>query len=592
MADEPRFTKYRYEDSEGQPIVTPNGSHELFHYVYEPPGYEKTIFMQAQIHGNEKDSRLTVYRMFEILFKMRGLEGYRAWRRIYDKCRLIVIPCANPNGNNTGTLSIPYQDTPYGMNPNRNYDFNHQYATTSVGPGGDVPFDVVETQHTRDVVMLYGPENIDLGIDYHDGGDVAQHYWIDYTVDAPNRPLVNALISHLLAKHGVSSEDAIIPNCKDFDITGATSRWLGKTLGITASTNEWMGGIWGYDFGSAHLTHSLEIRANMLFMACDNDIKGWQVREAPGASFFHFDYPKAFTRDTLRLPGAGAETLVSDADIYGRWDALAAANPTLIAKSASLGLNAHGMNVHTYTFGSGAKKVLYVGGVMRWGGTRLIDEYAIYQLVEYLCNDYIVAQSAFLTDLRDNYTIIVLPFIDNIATNSEILRECGLNNTALSRQRWVIGGDGKTVPAAGTHGADNHAVQIIKALIDANADLACIVSGGENMEGYLFNPADYTTTYQAHFVVPRNMTFDQTAYTAHLASNRGELVVVENTQGFTFGDYAFDAYGIPVYFVQLKVSDRFTELAADHALTEAAYLHGNYEAGRRMANIANLFIGS
>jgi hypothetical protein len=379
---------------------------------------------------------------------------------------------------------------------------------------------------------------------------------------------------------------------RDTEITGATSRWLGKTLGVTATTNEWMGGIFGYDFGSAHLTHSLEIRANMLFMACDNDLKGWKVREAPGASFFHFDFPKGFTRATLRLPGAGAETLVSDADIYGRWDALATANPSLITKSASLGNNAHGMPVHTYTFGDGAKKVLYVGGVMRWGATRLIDEYAIYQLVEYLCSDHIVNQSAFLTDLRDNYTIIVLPFIDNIAANAEILRECGLNNTALSRQRWVIDGANKTVPAAGANGADNHAVQIIKALIDANTDLACIVSGGENMEGYLFNPADYTTAYQTHIVTPRNMAFDQTGYSAHLAANRGELVVVENTQGFTFGDYAYDQHGIPVYFVQLKVSDRFTELADDHSLTEAAYMHSNYEAGRRMANIVNLFTGS
>lgn len=590
VAAEPRFTKHRYEDGSGQPILTPNGGHELYHFVYEPPGYEKTFFMQAQIHGNEKDSRLTLYRMLQILFTQRNVPGYQAWQRIYNRCRLIVIPVVNPNGNETGTLTIPYKDTPYGMNPNRNYDFDHQYATTASGPGGDYPFEVVETQHTRDVVNLYGPRNIDFAIDFHDGGNVPHHYWIDYTVDAANGPPINAFVAYMLNKHGVAPEDAVIPNTRDTHITGATSRWFGRTLGVTSSTNEWMGGIFGYTFDSAHLTHSLEVRSNILFMALANDWRGWKVREPEGAAYFHFDFPKGFTQKGLRLDGAGPETLVSDADIYARWDALQAANPALITKSAVLGVNATGMNVHTYTFGSGAKKVLYVGGVMRYGGTRKIDEYAIYRLVEYLCDDYIVGQSKFLRDLRNNYTIIVLPFIDNIATNSDPLRLAGLNNTVVGRQRWVIV-NGKTVPANDVHGTGNHGVQIIKALIDGNTDLKCIVSGGEIMTGYALNPADYSTAYQTHFVVPKNMAFDQAAYAAHLAANRGELVVVENTKGYTFGDYAWDWHGIQTYYVQLKVSDRFTDLAAMHALTESQYLHANYEAGRRMANVVNLFVG-
>lgn len=591
VAVEPRFTKHRYEVG-GTPVLTVNGGHELYHYLYEPPGYDKTIFMQAQIHGNEKDSRLTLYRMMEILFTMRDTPGYTAWKRVYDRCRLIVIPVVSPHGNETGSMNIPYPGAEHGINMNRNYDYNHQYFLPSPGVGGNAPWDMAEVRHSRDVVLKYGPQNIDLAIDYHDGGNVSQHYWIDYVVDAPNGPLVNAFVDYLMHKYGVDPEDAVIPNVKDTEITGATSRWFGRSMGVTASTNEWMGGIFGYTFDSAQMTHSLDIRSNMLFIALDNDIKGWEVREPVGAEFFHFDYPKAFTVADKRLPGPHPETLVSDAAIYTRWDALRAANPALIVKSAALGQNAHGMDVHTYTFGSGSKKVLFVGGVMRFGATRRIDEYAAHHLIEYLCDDYIVSQSAFLTDLRDNYTVIVLPFIDNLAGNSNATqREAGLNNTVIARQRWVIDANDKTVPAANEHGAGNHGVQIIKALIDANTDLECIVSGGEWMGGYA-NPPDYVTEFQTHIVVPRNMTFDRGDYAAHLTSNRSEHVAVENTQGFTFGDYAFDQHGIPTYFVQLQVSDRFTDLAEHHTLSVDQYLHSNYEAGRRMANIANLFLGA
>lgn len=589
-AVEPRFTKYRYNDSNGNAILSTVGNYELYHYLYEPDVYDKTIYMQAQIHGNERDCRLTLYRMMQILFTLRGQTGYTAWQQVYDRCRLIIIPVVNPWGNDNDLMNIPYNSTEYGLNANRNMDFIHQYGIPGTGVGGDVVFDVNETRHIKDVVSIYGHKNIDFAIDYHDGGGVAEHYWINYAVDAPNRTLVNSYIDYMLDKHGIAPEDAIIPNCKDTPTTGLVSSWFNKSLGVTASTSEWMGGIFGYDFSSNHLTHSLDLRANTIFMALNNDIKGWQVREPETASYFHFDYPKAFTRDGLRMEGAHPETKVSDAQIVARWNKLLADNPSKLVKSGVLGVNAIGLDIHSYTFGTGAKKVIYVGGVMRYNATHKIDEYAIYQLIEYLCDDYIVNQSVFLTDLRDNYTIVVLPFIDNIATNAEPYTGAGLNNAALSRQRWVEVGS-VTVPATGEHGADNYGVQIIKSLIDTNSDAQCIVSGGEIMTGYGLNNQElYTTSYQTHVAIPKRQTFDKQDYKTHLEANRSELVVVETTDGFTFGDYAYDNHAIPAYFVQLKVSDRYTELANDHALTAEQYTYFNYEAGRRMANIVNLFL--
>lgn len=585
VASEPRLTKHRYSE------LSTTGGYELYHYLYEPESYDKTIFMQAGIHGNEKDSRLTLYRMMQILFTLRETKGYTAWQQIYNRCRLIIIPVVNPYGNDNAAMNIPYKDTQYGINSNRNYDFNHQVALASVGVGGDVPFDVSEVRHTREVVEKYGAHTIDYAIDFHDGESVAQHYWINYSVDAPNRTLVNDFINYLLNKYA-PGQTPVIPNCRDTSTTGTTSSYFNKSLGVTASTNEWMGGIFGYSFDSEHMTHSLDIRANMLFIALNNDVKGWQVRESENAEYFHFDYPRAFTRDSIRKEESGVETKVPDSKIRARWDTLQAKYPLLISKSEVLGVNATGDNVHSYTFGSGAKKVMYVGGVMRYGGTHKIDEFAIYQLIEYLCNDYIVSQSRFLQDLRNNYTIIVLPFIDNVATNLAGISAAGLNNTALSRQRWIIDTvTNKTVPASNEYGTGNYGVQIIKSIIDSNTDLKCIVSGGEITTGYGGNDqTEYATDFQTHFVVPKNMMFNAADYANHLTVNRDENVVVENTRGFTFADYAYDHFSIPTYFVQLKVSNRWSELSADHTLTAEHYMYANFEAGRRMANIVNLFV--
>ena len=591
-ASETNLKKYRYNDASGNAILTQNGNYELYHYVYTPPNYDKTIFLQATIHGNEKDARFTLYRMMQILFTMRTQTGYTAWQQIYNRCRLIIIPVVSPWGNDNNSMNLPYAGSQYGINLNRNTDFNQQNAIPGTGVGGAYPFEIVETQHIRDVVEKYGAKTIDYAIDYHDGEDVQYHYWINYSVDAPNRDLVNNFVQYMLKKHGVAPADAKIAECKDNPATGIVMGWFAKSLGVTASTNEWMGGIWGYTFDSAHLTHSLEIRANMLFIALNNDVKGWSIKEQPNASYFHFDYPKAFTRDGIRQDGASAKTIVTNAKIFARWDALKAKYPTLITKSAALGVNATNDNIYSYTFGNGSKKVLFVGGVMRYGASRKIDEFAIYQLIEYLCSDHITSQSKFLLDLRNNYKIIVLPFIDNMAGNEDPYTGAGLNNAALSRQRWAIdSATNKTVPANTVHGIQNYGVQIIKSLIDSNPDLKCIVSGGEDMTGYSLNDqAEYATDFQVHFVVPKNMTFDKSAYANHLSTDRREKVVVQNTRGLTFGDYAYDQYGIKTYFVQLKVSNRFSELSASHTLSEQQYLHSNYEAGRRFANIVNLFV--
>lgn len=585
------IAKYRYEDSNGNAILTKEG-YELYSYVLEPTSYSKTIFIQAGIHGNEMDAKQQLLRVVDILINKTNIQGYKEFADIRNDVKLVIIPCVNPYGHENAYMNVPYvfegEEISAGLNLNRNYDFNHQYALASAGVGGDYPFELVEVQHIRDVINKIGVENIDYAMDWHDGGSVNQHYWINYAVDAPNRTLVVNFIDHLIQKYNI--ENPIIPNCKDTSTTGIASMYFAKTLGIPSSTVEWMGGIQGYNFDSGQMTKSLEIRGNMLLLAYKEDLKGWKINEAENAQYFHFDFPKAFTKHDLRLDGTEARSKVTNAMIYNRWDSLQSKYPLLISKSEKLGTDATGnQDIYTYTFGSGSKKVLYVGGIMRYGASHKIDEFAIYQLIEYLCDDYVVTQSKFLQELRNNYTIIVLPCIDNTAANADIIKNCALNNMALSYKKWQIT-DEKCQPT--TYALSNHDIPILKSIIDNNTDLKCIVSGGEDCTKYSGNTQDYSTEYETQFVIPKNQVESDnlSLYKSHLETDRNENVIVENTQGTTFGDYAFDNYNIPVYYVQLHVSKRYTELADYHTLTEDQYLHCNYEAGKRMANIVNLFL--
>lgn len=548
VAVEPKLTKHRYEDASGQPIVNPDaGGYELYHYKFEPENYTKTIFMQAQIHGNERDSRLTLYRMIEILVNKRGRFGYTAWQDIYNNCRLIIIPVVSPWGNDNSNASTPYRDDL--LNANRTYDFNHSPANES-GPGGDVPFDIAETQHSRDVILKYGAENIDFAIDYHDGAGIEEHYWIDFTVDSPSRLPVFEFVVEMLERRGISETEAHMVNTKHLITNGVASEWLSSTMGIPAATNEWLPHFWGGNYRSEHLTHSMEVRSNMLFLALQNDFKAWRVNEPANARYFHFDFPRAFTRQSLRRDGPYPSLYVTEPQIMQRWDDLMALHPTAITKSSSLGLNEVGTSVHTYTFGSGDKKVLFLGGTMRTGVDNRIDEFAAYLLIEYLCNDYIVNQSVFLQDLRDNYTIVVLPFVST---------KIGINDV------------------------DNNNHIIAKSVIDSHSDASFVFTGGEI-------ESSYSDSYQAQFIQPLGQNLDLTEYTTHLSTERDELTSVAVTDGQTILDYAYTAHGMNGMYVNLKVSNRFTDLARYHGLSEEQYMHSNYESGRRMANIVNLFL--
>ena len=202
-------------------------------------------------------------------------------------------------------------------------------------------------------------------------------------------------------------------------------------------------------------------------------------------------------------------------------------------------------------------------------------------------NDKVVASSPQLKDIRDNYTIIVLPCIDNTAANNATYRTSGLNNMALSYKKWQLVNN-KCQPTS--NALTYKDIPILKGIIDSNSDLKCIISGGEDCSKYSGNTQDYSTEFEVQIIIPKNQTDNTQRYRDYLTTNNDEMCILERTQGTTFGDYAYDNFGIPTYYLQFKVSKHYALLGDYHTLSETEYIHGNYEAARRMSGIVNLML--
>lgn len=610
------------------------GGYPLYHYEFTPDNYTKTIYVQACIHGNEHDAPQTLLRIMDIICNHTDEAAYARLKPLRDNVRWIVVPVVSPWGHDNYSMNVPYTDWDgnevtggSSMNMNRNMDVIQSYPLVQAGTGGNYPFQRSENRHIEFIINTYGAHNIDYAVDNHDGEDTTKHFWFNYNADGANGSAMRKLLADLIAY-----EDELIaqggtdyrqPENADADeegyvhpevadafgySTGTCAAWFNGTAGMLGSVCEYLGGYFGYSFSQEQMTRSLRIRANLLIYAYEMiTTKGWKVNEAADADYFEFNYPVTMTREGLRQDPTGSayfHGVVELYDVYNRWDALAAANPSYIHKSASLGQNYGGSDIYSYTVGNGAKKVLFIGGTMRFSDNNKETEFGIYLLCEYLCNPYIVAQSKFLTKLRNDYTIVVLPCIDitagdNSTINNVDNRQRSLNNPfggATSATKWKLQNN-VCVPYNANH-AD---VNIFTSWVDANSDALVLVSGGERttINSSNGNPnlgaPSYKTDYMTQVIVAKNVTEPSWLgdYCDHLVNDRGENVPdVEHTAGLTCGDYAYDNHGIPAFFVNLKPSNKWDEVKdyMQGGDTANRYMYRTYETGRRIANIANFFL--
>lgn len=588
------------------------GDYPLVSYTLTPQNYTKTMFLQAGIHGNEHDAPQTLLRIVEILCDHVYENAYSVMRPLRENVRFVIIPCVFPWGWDNLSMNRPYenlQGDSVQMNMNRNLDFNHQYYLAAAGTGGNYPWQVPETRHIKSVLESIGYENIDYAIDYHDGGDVKQHFWINYNMDSDNAPVVRKLVADLVdyeeknyPQYKDSAKGWVNTNCCDAGAysTGVASAFWNYSTGILASVCEYIGGYFGYNFDAEQMTRSLRIRANMLLYAYGITTKGWTINEENGATRFRFDTPRTMTRQGLREDATDttmSQTQVTHSEVYARWDALSENYPSIVRKSASLGKNNEGNEVYYYTIGNGAKKVLFVGGSLRWGAAHKETEFGAYTLAENLCSDYLVAQSALLQQLRDNYTIVVLPCINiNAGGNVAGIREIGLNNMALSYKKWELVND----ICQPTSYAQNTAkdIPILLSFFNAHQDARLILSGGEDTSGYAFEEPKYNMDYMTQFILPKKMQTPSwlTDFAAYLESERKETTPdIISTDGKTFADYVFDNLSIPALYLNLQLDGTWDARKQYSAPEEkdgngSKYFYRSYETGRRLAAIVNIML--
>lgn len=127
-----------------------SGTLDWWVYSFTPPSYEKTMIIEASIHGGEVTATLGLFRF---LYHMcQDWKTYPALAYIRNKVRLIVMPMCNPWGTENGRATKNYN----AVNLVRNFAYN--WSDNPSDPGDDnyrgaSTFSEVETQYIRDTII-------------------------------------------------------------------------------------------------------------------------------------------------------------------------------------------------------------------------------------------------------------------------------------------------------------------------------------------------------------------------------------------------------------------------------------------------------
>ncbi len=128
-----------------------------------PPAYDKTILTTFAVHGFEDQ----YYRDGVILTQIaeQVIKYFSDQPELLKFTRLIIIPCVNPDGVNTGISNNGFgRCNSQGIDINRDFDYNWGKINNSRNKTGNQPFTSPEAQVLRDIVLN---ENPDIVLDFH-----------------------------------------------------------------------------------------------------------------------------------------------------------------------------------------------------------------------------------------------------------------------------------------------------------------------------------------------------------------------------------------------------------------------------------------
>ncbi len=134
----------------------------------QPPSYSRTVLLNFAIHGWEDSYAADGQLLVDL---GNALIAYYSAASDLQSCRLLIIPCANPDGIAEGTTNNGFgRCNADGVDLNRDFDANH-VAYTTARNYTPAPFTGVESQALRDLVWAADPAVV---VDFHG--------WLNYTI--------------------------------------------------------------------------------------------------------------------------------------------------------------------------------------------------------------------------------------------------------------------------------------------------------------------------------------------------------------------------------------------------------------------------
>lgn len=141
---------------------TSENGRDLICYSFTPESYSRTVLLNFAIHGFEDDYDADAQVLVDAANEL--IAYYREYDNFSD-CRVLIVPCANPDGLLDGTTNNGFgRCNASGIDLNRDFDANYAANTTPGRNYTPYAFSAAESRALRDLCYEYNP---DIVCDFH-----------------------------------------------------------------------------------------------------------------------------------------------------------------------------------------------------------------------------------------------------------------------------------------------------------------------------------------------------------------------------------------------------------------------------------------
>jgi carboxypeptidase T len=199
-------------------------------------------------HGNEKISVEVPMYFLNYLVDNYGVNA--TVTELVDTREIWIVPMVNPDGHvwDTRKNRRDNGDGTYGVDLNRNYDYEWGTTGTSTNPSSNVycgpePFSEPETQLVRDLALAH---EFVAAISYHSYGEMVLYPWgYSFDVQPPDEELLRKIAERMAEYNGYVYGQSSDPSIGMYDASGDTCDWLygvRDTFAYTIELGTWYSG--------------------------------------------------------------------------------------------------------------------------------------------------------------------------------------------------------------------------------------------------------------------------------------------------------------------------------------------------------------